>query len=287
MAAGLADGSLGVDAAHANACLHRPPQARALLRDDAMLVEQAQRLEYVEFERVVRYWEQLADPDGVDDEAADRRDHRRFRCTYGVDGQWLDGWLPTVDGAIVRAELDRLEQELFEQDWKAAVAAHGPDAPRDRLARTAGQRMADALVEIAQRSAAAAADGQRPRPLITILTGYETLAGRICQLATGPTLTPGEVAALLDDAVIERVVFDTPSRVIDIGHRRFFTGALRRAIQVRDRTCTDAGCHTPAEDCEIDHLQPAAWLGATSQGNGILRCPFHHRQRHRNSRPPP
>ncbi len=287
VAAGLGDGSLGLDAAQAITRLHRPPLARALLRDEPTLVDQARRLELVELERVLRYWEQLADPDGVEAAAAVRDEHRRFSCAEGVDGVWLDGWLPAVQGAMVRAELDCLEHELFVQDWKAAVAEHGPDVPLERLARSGAQRMADALVEMARRSASTPPDAQPPRPLITILAGYETFAGRICQLATGPTLTPGEVAALLDQAVIERVVFDTPARVLEVGQARFFTGALRRAIQVRDRTCTGAGCHVPAERCESDHLQPAAAGGPTTQDNGRLRCPFHHRQRHRNSRPPP
>jgi Rieske Fe-S protein len=120
-----------------------------------------------------------------------------------------------------------------------------------------------------------------------VLVGYETFAGPICQLAAGQVLTPGEAAALLDEAVVERVVFDGPSRVIDVGQSRLFTGALRRAIQVRDQTCTHDGCHVPAERCEIDHVIPAAVHGPTSQDNGVLRCPFHHHQRHRPARPPP
>ncbi len=43
----------------------------------------------------------------------------------------------------------------------------------------------------------------------------------------------------VDTALIERVVFDSPSRVIDIGvARRLFSGATRRAIEVRDASAT-------------------------------------------------
>jgi hypothetical protein len=187
----------------------------------------------------------------------------------------------------VRNELDRLEQQLFLDDWKAARAEWGDDVTADHLRRTSTQRHADALVEMATRSATMPAGGRRPAPLVTVLVGYETFSGRICELASGQVLTPGEVAALLDDAVIERVVFDGPSRVIDVGQARLFTGALRRAIQVRDQTCTHDGCHVPAARCEIDHVQPAAVGGLTAQDNGRLRCPFHHRQRHRSPRSPP
>ena len=44
------------------------------------------------------------------------------------------------------------------------------------------------------------------------------------------------LAGWLTEAMIERVVFDGPDRVQAVGHQRAFTGALRRAIEVRDRT---------------------------------------------------
>lgn len=48
-------------------------------------------------------------------------------------------------------------------------------------------------------------------------------------------VTSGTVAGWLDTAWAERVVFDTPSRVIDVGvTRRLFTGALRLALEARD-----------------------------------------------------
>ena len=97
-----------------------------------------------------------------------------------------------------------------------------------------------------------------------MLVGYETFKGRVCELADGTVLTPGQVAGLLSDADIERVVFATPSRVIDVGARtRVFTGALRRAIGVRDRHCTHPGCRIPAGRCEVDHLVEYAAGGHT------------------------
>ena len=86
----------------------------------------------------------------------------------------------------------------------------------------------------------------------------------------------------LAHADIERVVFASPSRIIDIGERRrFFTGALRRAIEVRDRTCTFPGCDEPIERCEADHIDTYANGGLTTQDNGRLRCRYHNRQRNR------
>jgi hypothetical protein len=89
-------------------------------------------------------------------------------------------------------------------------------------------------------------------------------------------------ASLLDRAAVERAVFDGPDRVMTVGHTRLFTGALRRAVEVRDRHCTHPGCTVPAERCEVDHVVPFAEGGPTNQSNATLLCPAHHRWRHRS-----
>jgi hypothetical protein len=109
---------------------------------------------------------------------------------------------------------------------------------------------------MARRAITAPADGKRPRPLVSVLVGYETFRDRICELADGTVLGPGTVATLLHDALIERVVFDGPSRVIDVGRARRFTGAVRRALEVLDRGCTHGGCDMPVERWQGDHVQP-------------------------------
>jgi hypothetical protein len=64
--------------------------------------------------------------------------------------------------------------------------------------------------------------------LVSVLVGYETFRGRVCQLADGSVITPGTVASLLGEAWIERVVFYGPSRLVDLGQARRFVGAARR-----------------------------------------------------------
>ncbi len=121
-----------------------------------------------------------------------------------------------------------------------------------------------------------------------MLCGYGTFAGQVCELANGTVITPGQIAGLLPDADIERIVFDPPSRVIDVGRRtRVFTGALRRAIEVRDRHCTHPGCRVPAEHCHVDHIIEYCDGGETTQANGRLLCAAHNRQRPGRTTPPP
>src|SRR6476469_4146855 len=153
-----------------------------------------------------------------------------------------------LGGTIFERELSRLEHELFEADWEEAKGAAGGRTVGLNLKRTHAQRRADALVEMAIRSRVAPADGKRPEPLFSVFVDYETFAGRILELANGTVVTPGTVVPWLTRSWLERVVFDGPSRVIDMGIRqRLFKGATRRAVQIRDRECFNAYCDEPAE----------------------------------------
>lgn len=88
------------------------------------------------------------------------------------------------------------------------------------------------------------------------------------------------LADWLTDAYIERIVFDSPSRVIDVGaQRRFYRGALRRAIEVRDRTCYHPSCDEVPQRLQIDHITPASHGGPTTQTNGRGSCGFHNERR--------
>ncbi len=262
--------------------------SEALARDEAMLVGHATTARFGRFVRVLGYWSQCADPDGAEDDAAQQVDARRFHLSQSLGGTWLgDVVLDPVRGAIVANQLGRINDELFEGDWAEARARRGEATTVDDLARTPAQRRADALVEMAQRAATADPDGRRPAPLFTVLVSYESFAGRICELADGTVVTPGALVDWLDRAWIERVVFDGPSRVIDVGvARRLFSGATRRAVEVRDRQCFHEYCDVPAGRCQVDHVQPHSVGGATEQRNGRMACGFHNRDRHRRRGPP-
>jgi hypothetical protein len=135
---------------------------------------------------------------------------------------------------------------------------------------------------MARRAGAVPEGARRPEPLFTVLVGYETFAGRMCQLANGTVVTPGSLVPWLDEAWVERVVFDAASRVVDVGQaRRAFTGATRRAVQLRDQQCFHPLCTIPAEECEVDHVEPWAAGGQTVMANGRAACAHHNRARHR------
>ena len=131
---------------------------------------------------------------------------------------------------------------------------------------------------MATRARTAPVGGRRPAPLFTVVVGLETLIGPILELFNRTMVTPSDVVPHLTEAYVERVVFDSPSRVLDVGaQRRFFTGALRRAIEIRDRTCFHPSCDEVPQRPEIDHIHDAAKGGPTTQTNAQAGCGYHNR----------
>ena len=262
-----------------------PRAAERLQYDEKLLLDYARTLTFEDFLKAVAYWEQLADPDGTEESAEERRNRRDVYLVKTGD-MWLGNMtLDPISGAIVANELQRLEAELFEEDWKEAGARLGHDPTVSDLARTPSQRRADALVEMAKRSATAPPDGIPPKPLFDVLIDWPTLGGRTCELAQGMAITPGSLVPWLDRADFERAVFEPPDRVQVSATARLFTGATRRGIQLRDRECTHPYCDRPAVDCQVDHIQPFGQDGPTTFENGRLLCGYHNRLR--NQRPPP
>jgi hypothetical protein len=135
---------------------------------------------------------------------------------------------------------------------------------------------------MAQRSATRTGRRRPARPLFSVLVGDRAFTD-LCELANGTIITPHQLAPWLDTADLQTVLFDGPSTVISVSKRRTFTGALRRAIEVRDRHCQHpSGCDTPAQDCDVDHIIPHRNGGPTSQFNGRMQCPPHNRHHHRH-----
>ena len=255
-------------------------------RDHKELLDAARTRSFKDFKRDCDWWSYTADPDGAEDRAAKQRDGREFHHSQSFQGVFFTrGTFDPIGGTIVEETLKLFSQELFEQDWAEAKERLGREPLTQELRRTPAQRRADAVVLMAQRARTAPADGRTPAPLFTIVAGYETFAGPVCELWNRTTVTPGSLVPWLDTAQIERIVFDGPSRVIDVGaRRRLFRGALRRAIEIRDRGCFHPMCDDvpdPAQ-AQIDHIIEASKGGETTQANGRLGCAFHNRRRNQH-----
>ncbi|MBI4936285.1 MAG: DUF222 domain-containing protein [Actinobacteria bacterium] len=235
------------------------------LEHEQMLVEQCAGCElFDDARRVIQYWAVLAD-DLLGRAPSGTERSRVYASRSQISGRLLiDGDLDVVDAEIVEGELRRLIGELRHQDKTNGVA------------RTLGELRAAALVRMATRSVNAT--GVTARPLFQVIIGDQT-ARRLCELASGHVLAPEQLIGHLDAAVVESFLFDGPTTVIAKTRQRTFTGALRRAVQVRDRRCQHQSvCPTPAVHGDVDHRTPAARGGATSQFNGRSLCTPHNRR---------
>lgn len=287
LAHALADGDTGIDKVRAVVRLHRCPRTRALIeRDDDLLATAARNLDWVEFQQALAYWVLHNDPDGSDNHADARRQRRRFAMAQLLDGSWhLDGLLDPVAGTIVDTALRRVTDQLYDSDRHRATEQLGRDPLPTELARTPQQRRADALVELAHRASSTPPGARRPAPLVNVVVDIATFGTIVSELFDGTVLDPSDIAPLLDDAMLESIVLDGPERVMRVGRQRCFRGALRRAIELRDRRCAHPLCDAPAWRCDVDHTTPYGAGGITSQDNGRLYCPFHNHLR--QQRPPP
>lgn len=253
--------------------------------DEGMLVGHAHALDDRSFRKAAAYWLQHADPDGVEQDAQAHRDSRRLHFSQSMEGMWYrDLVLDPINGAVVANALKEIDQELFEADWSEAKNRVAEGVKVADLARTPAQRRADALVELARRAMAVPEGARMPAPLLSVFVGYETMKGRVCELANGTVVSPGSLLPWLEGAYVERAVFAPPDRVSSTSVRaRFFTGATRRKVELRDRECYSEFCDQPAAECDIDHIHPHALGGLTEEGNGRPACSFHNRWRQKRS----
>ena len=241
------------------------------------LLDFARTFSFRSFKSACDRWSMILDPDGAEQGAEDDRKAREVHLAQSFGGMWFGKMtFDPISGEIVDTTLREIEREMFEADWAEAKERLGRTPTILHLRRTPAQRRADALVEMAIRARTAPKDGRRPAPLFTVVVGLETLMGPILELFNRTMVTPGSVVPFLTQADVERIVFEGRSRVLDVGEqRRFFTGALRRAIEVRDRRCFHPSCDEVPQRLQVDHIHDASKGGETTQVNGQGGCGYH------------
>ncbi len=270
---------------------------------EAFLLEQAGELRWRPWLKVVATFEDVVDEANQPDPACEPidvdepADHGTFHASATMDGLGeLRGALDPVGFEAFEEALHRIERELFQQDWKRLVEEHGLAATVS-IMPPPSQRRARALVEMAYRAMTAPADGKRPLPLVVIHTDVDTfnreLAGllhvdapaplgteRLCELDSGTVIAPDQMIRWALHGTVRRLVYDSPSHVLDYGRdARLFTGKLREAIVHAARTCAAEGCEVRASRCEIDHVAPWVPDGRTEAANGRPLCTADHRAR--------
>jgi len=225
------------------------------------------------------------DPDGVlaDDNHAHER--RWFECDQTYGGVFvLRGELDAESGAVVKTAIDALSHGL----------ASGEQ-------RTASQRRADALVDLAamQLRCGVHRDAHGQRPHLTVTVSAETLrSGADVQPAglggVGP-IHPETARRLACDAVRSMVSVAAAAPVdgsastagttravpLSVGRAtRTIPAPIRTALHLRDQGCRFPGCDRPPAWTDGHHIVHWADGGPTELDNLVSLCRRHHRTVH-------
>jgi hypothetical protein len=212
---------------------------------------------------------------------ADALAQRRVAHTERGDGMAEIWALLPADGArLVMAALNR-----YASCDRAADRAAGQVDERD--GRSADQRRADALVELALaglRDPALPGDGFA-KPVVNVTVGLDTLLGENDQPAEldgyGPI--PASMARRIatdPTGTWRRLITDPAGRLLDYGTCTYRPPTdLTRHIHARDQKCVIPGCGRRAIHCELDHETPFP-AGGTNATNMRPLCKRHHIMKH-------
>ena len=283
------DGEIGLDQAKAIAAARAHRTEASMQRDEAMLVSQAAQMGFEDFYRALRTGNSWPTPRAP---TPTTRNAGRAQRLPGAEHR-RDVLRP--DDPRSHLGIDRLcgAQPPGTRPLRSRLCrGQGPPGP-DRAPRRTGPYLGPAPGRRPRRDGDAQpdapADGIKPAPLFTVLVGYETLHGRICELENGTVLAPTSLVPWLEAAYFERAIFSLRTRV-DVWcdpalQRRDPPGARGARPDVHPPLLLRARRELPG-----DHIEPYAEGGETTQENGRLLCGFHNRLRlqdEQRGRPPP
>ncbi len=218
-------------------------------------------LRYLTYEARVRW-----DCEGFERQTEEDFELRSLDLSETTGGMYrLDAWLDPVGGAALKAAIESLSNPL-------GTADH----------RTAKQRRADALVEMAQH---AMDEGKLPRrngarPHISVNTTIEGLKGELgeaaSQLGNGMPISSKTVQRLACDCTLHRVI-KADSVVVDVGRAtRSVSPSQWRALKARHRTCAAPECDRPINMTSPHHIEFWARAGRSDLPNLLPLCYYHH-----------
>ncbi len=118
---------------------------------------------------------------------------------------------------------------------------------------------------------------------IPALTDVDALRGiDPASLDDGSPLSVTQLARLICDSSVSRLIFSASGEVLDVGReKRLFTPAQTRAVIARDRTCRYPGCGDTISHGQVHHALPWEAGGKTDLANAVLLCWRHHALVHR------
>ena len=182
----------------------------------------------------------------------------------------LDGQLDADGGAALTTALNALM---------------GPRARDDE--RTATQRRADAMVELARRQLDGGrlpeVGGQKPHLMVTVdmATLSKQPGSRAAELEWAQPIPAETARRLACDCSLTPVFQGAESHQVEAGRTsRSIPAPTRRALVVRDKGCRIPGCDRPPEWTDGHHLKHWADEGSHELHNLVLLCARHHYRVH-------
>ncbi|GAB4062676.1 hypothetical protein GCM10028777_03140 [Angustibacter speluncae] len=260
----------------ARRCLDRIPRQVVRERRDEVDAELTTRAGAWDPQTADKLAQHLLDrllPDGADrfDEHAHGRRHLGV-VTDSTGMVLVSGQLDAAGGLTFTAILDA----IAEQDRHDLRAGGDPDV------RTRGQRRADALVTMAELAGAQLRlpqpDGVKtavPRVVVHVDADQQTAT-----TTTGQQVSPGTLARLVCDAILEKVTLSSGRVVAMETLGRLATPHQRAALAARDGGCVWPGCTAPPSLCEAHHVIWWSRGGPTTIDNLALLCSRHHTRIH-------
>ena len=241
---------------------------------EAALVAVAVEAPHRDLQKAVGAYLVALDPDGPE---PDPTEGRSLSMVQHPDGSWTGGFdLDAVGGEKVATALE-------------AIAAKSRCAGDTR---TRAQRLGDALVQLADLHLAS---GELPllrtvKPHVGVLIGIEDLVdpaepSGVATTALGATISAARARMLTCDGNVTRIVIGPDSVPMELGRTyRVVPPHLRRAVELRDKTCVFTGCSAPAWWCDVHHVLHWGDGGETCLENSALLCERHHTKVHHGFR---
>jgi hypothetical protein len=232
--------------------LSRVKNVRQVPVHESALLCQARIQTAEDFVKYLATWDAARDDEAGVDRTVGLRAKRKVSCYPDRDDPGLRNMfasLPFDDAAKVENTLRNIADELFHAGVNDGT--------------TLQQRMADALVLMADRAAGNADGSSSSRPTVVVICGEESLRGRVEDAGLGYLLdgTPvpaAELRRIACDANILPSVMNGAGQVLDWGRTHRNANDIQRlALLTMYGGCIIDGCGCPTQLLEIHHLP--AW----------------------------
>ncbi len=234
----------------------------------------ATQVSHSSLREAVDFYIRHLDPDGAEPDPTEGRSFTMSRLLGGAFTGTLV--LDAVGGEKVATAIEAI----------AAASRCAGDT------RTAAQVRGDALVQLCDL---ALASGELPilrtvRPHVGVLIGIEDLVAAdagpdAATTGMGAAISAARARWIACDGNVSRIVIGPDSVPMDMGRTQPVAPPhLRRAVELRDKTCVFVSCEAPAWWCEVHHVLHWGDGGETCLENSALLCERHHGKVHHGFR---